>query len=271
MTEQSPYQLPPDWHEKPNSARIYDYWLGGQNNFPADRAAADHLETLIPDTARRVQSNRQFLQRAVRVLAERGVDQFLDLGSGLPSNGNVHQIVQDIQPQARVVYVDSDPVAVIHAQNLLRAERLDATVLAVQADVRSSEEVLAHARTVLNLKRPVAILLFAMLHFVIDDDEAERIVASYRVASAPGSYLALSHGTAAVETHQADEFTTYYNQTVNDLRLRSVAGLEPFFADWELLPPGIVSIPAWRPDDATLFVDQPAYAGILGGVARKPA
>lgn len=269
MTDQG--QLPPDWHEKPNTARIYDYWLGGFNNFPADRAAANHLESLVPDTAKRVQSNRQFLQRAVRMLAEQGIDQYLDLGSGLPSVGNIHQIVHEALPQARVVYVDSDPIAVIHSQNLLRTEGVEEQVVAVQFDVRSPQPVLDFARTVLDFSRPVAVLLFAVLHFIVDDDEAVRIVEPFRAACVPDSYLAISHGTVAVAQTEASEFETYYNQTINNLRLRTVAGLKPLFGDWEFVPPGIVPIPAWHPDQTTLFADQPEYAGILGGVARKPA
>lgn len=268
MSEQR--ELPPDWHEKPNTARIYDYWLGGFNNFPADRAAANHLESLVPDTARRVQSNRQFLQRVVRMLAQQGIDQYLDLGSGLPVGGNIHQIVSEIRPEARVVYVDSDPIAVIHSQNLLNTEGVEQRVIALQADVRSPETILEQARTVLDFSRPVAVLLFALLHFIVDDDEAARIVEAFRAPCVSGSYLAISHGTVAVAQAEASEFENYYNQTVNNLRLRTVPGLQPLFADWELVPPGIVSIPAWHPDADTLFADQPAYAGILGGVARRP-
>lgn len=264
-------QLPPDWHLKPNVARIYDYWLGGYHNFPADRAAADHLESIAPDTAVRVKANRQFLQRVVKVLAEQGIDQFLDLGSGLPSVGNIHETVRDIHPRTRVVYVDSDPIAVAHSQNLLRADTSGPDVVAMQGDIRFPEPILAKAQQVLDFSRPVAMLCFAVLHFVVDDDEASRCIAQYRSACVAGSYLALSHVTHEQLQTEADEFTSYYKKNVSDLHTRTSAELMTFFDTWELLPPGLVPIPLWRPDEQTLLADRPGYSGILGGVARKTA
>lgn len=263
-------QLPPDWHTKPSVARIYDYWLGGYHNFPADRAAAEHLDTIVPDTALRVRANRQFLQRVVQVLAQQGVDQFLDLGSGLPSSGSIHQTAHETQPRARVLYVDSDPVAVIHAQNMLRAEHVEPEAQAIQADIRDTDAILAQARSMLDFSRPVAVLMFAVLHFVPDDAEAARVLDAFRNSCVSGSYLALSHVTHEHLEAEADEFKKYYIKAVSELRTRSTAEVTSFFADWELLPPGVVSVPAWRPDDETILADRPGYSGTLGGVARKP-
>jgi hypothetical protein len=248
---------------------MYDYWLGGYHNFPADRAAADHLDAITPDTAQRVRANRQFLQRVVRMLAQQGIDQFLDLGSGLPSVGNVHEIAAEYQPRARIVYVDSDPVAVVHAQNVLRAEQFGPQVVAVQADIRVPDAVLAHARAVLDFTRPIAMLFFAVLHFVIDDDEALQVVQTLGSPLVAGSYLAISHGTYDESEDDARQFDRYYNQTVSNLRIRSVPGLQPFFDGYDLVPPGIVPIPAWHPDETTIFSDRPAYSRQIGGVGRK--
>lgn len=262
-------QLPADWNQKPNVARIYDYWLGGYHNFPADRAAADHLDKLVPDTALRVKANREFLQRVVRTLAEQGIDQFLDLGSGLPSVGNIHQAVSEAQPQACVLYVDNDPIAVMHAQNLLRAERAGPNVVALQADIRNPQLILEQARQMFDFSRPIAILFFAVLHFVTDDAEAAEIVAAFRAPCVSGSYIALSHVTHEQLESEAEEFKSYYNQAVSDLHTRTAAELRTFFADWNLIPPGLVPIPAWRPLDTTTLADRPSYSGILGGVAQK--
>lgn len=262
-------QLPPDWHEKPNVARIYDYWLGGYHNFPADRAAAEHLDTVVPDTALRVKANRQFLQRVVRTLAEQGIDQFLDLGSGLPTVGSIHETVCEIQPRARVVYVDSDPIAVVHSQNLLRAENVGRDIVAIQGDVRLPEPILAQAQAVLDFSRPVAVLFFAVLHFIKDDAEATQIVEAFRAPCVHGSAMALSHVTHEQLETEAEEFKSYYTKAVSELRTRTTAELLLFFGDWEMLPPGLVSIPAWHPDQATLLADRPGYSGILGGAARK--
>lgn len=262
-------QLSPDWHLKPNVARIYDYWLGGYHNFPADRAAAEHLDKVVPDTALRVKANRQFLQRVVRVLAEQGIDQYLDLGSGLPSVGSIHETVREAQPHARIVYVDSDRVAVVHSQNLLRAENIGPEVMAMQGDIRSPGPILEQAQTVLDFSRPVALLFFAVLHFIKDDSEAARIIEAFKAPCVRGSYMALSHVTHEQLESEAEEFKSYYTKAVSDLRTRTSAELGAFFGDWELLPPGLVSIPAWRPDETTLLADRPGYSGALGGAARK--
>jgi O-methyltransferase involved in polyketide biosynthesis len=269
MTEPK-LSLPPDWHLKPSPARIYDYWLGGSNNFPADRAAAEHLEKTTPGTADRVRANRHFLGRVVRFLAQQGVDQFIDIGSGLPTVGNVHNVAQDVHPLARVVYVDSDPIATLHSQNMLEVEKVDDRVIAVEADAREPEFILEQAQRVIDLDRPVALLCFAVLHFITDDAEAVRILTALRDRVAPGSYLAISHGTFDPSEEDAAQFGRVYSQSVASLKIRTIPELTALFDGFELVPPGVVYLPEWHPEGTALFGDRPALARQIGGVGRKP-
>ena len=261
--------LPPDWHLKASPARIYDYWLGGTNNFPADRAAAEQLEKTTPGAAERVRANRQFLRRVVRYLAEQGVDQFIDIGSGLPTVGNVHDVAQAIRPLVRVVYVDNDPIATLQAQNMLDIEKIDDRVIAVNADARDPKRILAESRRLIDFDRPVALLLFALLHFISDDAEAQQILATLRDGVAPGSYLAISHGSHEPGDEDAEEFKRVYSQSVATLKTRTAPELAALFAGFELVPPGVVYLPEWHPDGGELYSDKPALLRIIGGVGRK--
>jgi O-methyltransferase involved in polyketide biosynthesis len=262
--------LPPDWHLKPSPARIYDYWLGGTHNFPADRAAAEHLEKTTPGTTDRARANRHFLQRVVRFLGQEGIDQFIDIGSGLPTVGNVHNVAQETHPNVRVVYVDSDPIAALQAQNMLEVEKIDDRVIAVEANARQPDVILEHAQHVIDFGRPVALLCFALLHFITDDAEAAGILATLRDRVAPGSYLAISHGTYDPSEEDAAQFGRVYNQSVAALKIRTIPELKALFDGFELVPPGVVYLPEWRPEGHVLFEERPALVRQIGGVGRKP-
>jgi len=269
-----PLMFDPGLDETPSPARMYDYFLGGHHNFPADRAAAEQVIALAPDAPLVAQANRAFLRRAVNVLAARGVAQFLDLGSGIPTVGNVHDIAQQANPDARVVYVDIDPVAVTHSAALL-VDTPTATV--IQADARRPEQILAHAETrrLLDLRQPVAVLLVAMLHFVPDDADAERMVRALRDALAPGSYIVISHAISdALDTTAPDEALEgsqdVYDRSTNPFKLRSRAQVSQFFTGLELIEPGLVDTPLWRPEEQDdLFLHEPARAFSVVGVGRK--
>jgi len=257
---------------KPNIARVYDYAIGGYANFAADRAATDALIAVYPDALLGARANRAFLRRAVAVLAREGIAQFLDVGSGLPTVGNVHEVVQGVTPTARVVYVDNDPVAVRYSQQIL-AEDGVAGVAAIEADLRDPAAILAHpdTRRLLDVSRPVALILAAVLHFIPDDDAALGIVRDLTAALPAGSYLVISHGTydgAAPET--LTQLTRLYAASTHPVGFRSHAQLAPFFDGFEVIAPGIVFAPAWRPDgNPSPFTDEPERSAVLAGVGRK--
>jgi hypothetical protein len=258
----------------PNPARIYDYFLGGKDNFPADREVADQLVAIAPVAREVVEDNRAFLRRAVRFLSEEaGIRQFVDLGSGLPTQGNVHEIAQAIAPDSRVVYVDNDAMVVTHSRALLAGDN----TVAIQADLREPEVILGHpeVRELINFEQPLALLLIAILHFIPDDQDPFGIVARFRDALPTGSYLAISHGTRDIPVRpdmSADEMTEMgerverlYQLTTASLVTRTRAEVERFFDGFDLLDPGLVEIQLWRPDDQ----DSRLPGGFYGGVGRK--
>jgi hypothetical protein len=236
------------------AARIYDYLLGGVHNFPADREAAKQLLAQFPRSPLFARTNRAFVGRAVRFLVGAGVRQFLDIGSGIPTEGNVHEIAQELAPEVRVVYVDVDPVAVAESQELLEGNDL---ATAVRADMRSPREILAHreVRKLLDLNEPLALLLAAVLHFVPDDDEAYGLVTELTAALAPGSYLVISHGAKEAadrvdvsgQKRQAIR-DIYQRQTTSMVKGRTRAAIEKFFTGTTLVEPGLVWSSEWRPD-----------------------
>ena len=233
--------------ERPSPARIYDYFLGGSHNFAADRHLAEQYMKVLPDMPVISRANRAFLGRAVSFLAAEGVDQFLDLGSGLPSRGNVHEAAHAVDPAARVVYVDSDPVTVAYAKSML-AEVPNAEIL--HADLRDPRSVLESPEVVrrLDLTRPIAVLMVAVLHFVAPEDDPAGLVAEYRAVSAPGSYLLLSHATNEYHPETAREAESVYSRASAGMNFRSRAQIADLLAGHELLPPGLVDVIDWRPD-----------------------
>jgi trans-aconitate methyltransferase len=251
----------------PTAARMYDYFLGGHDNFAADRAAADVLTSVAPAAPLTAQANRAFLGRAVRFLAgEAGLRQFLDLGAGLPTRGSVHQVAREITPDARVVYVDSDPMVVAHA----RALDAGPATAVIQADLRDARAVLEHPETrrLIDVGQPVAVLCLGTAHF-IGGPEAAAAVARFTAALAPGSYLALSHAHGDPQSREYAAGTQAYSSTASPITMRSRAEILGFFAGLELVEPGLVRAQAWRPAPS-----DPPDGGqdwLLAAVGRVPA
>jgi hypothetical protein len=244
---------------------MYDYFLGGAQNFAIDREAADQASRAFPHIQAGARVNRSFLGRAVTYLVQHGVDQFLDLGSGIPTVGNVHEIAYRHNPSARVAYVDYESVAVAHARRLLVDKPL---VSITQADIRRPDEVLAApgVRDLLDFGRPVAVLAMAILHFLPDDDDPYRMLAAYREACVTGSYLAISHGSQVTLTdQQIEEFLEAYARTPTPALFRTVEQIRPLLAGYELVPPGLVLLPQWHPDEPVSDAEA-AAANIYGGI-----
>jgi SAM-dependent methyltransferase len=255
---------------EPNAARVYDYLLGGDANFAVDRAFGRRLEQVSPHAATIARSGRGFLRRAVRYLTGAGIDQFLDLGSGLPTAGNVHEIARRGRPDARVVYVDNEPVAVHYSGTLLPDRE---RVGIIQADLRDPDLVLGHPETrrLLDLRRPVAVLMSAVLHFVPDSDRPAALVARYLDATVPGSYLLVSHlGFEERLPAEAVPATGRYRQTATPVHPRHRWDIAALFDGMELVPPGLVLTPHWRPDSEPDADDLPERIGVYAAVARKP-
>jgi hypothetical protein len=260
---------------RPNIARVYDAFLDGKDNFAADRAVVELTLQIAPDAADGAKANRAFLRRVTRYLAGPArIGQFLDIGSGLPSQGNVHEIAAEVNPAARVVYIDNDPVVLIHAQALLTGTPW---VRVVTADARRPEEILDSPliRESIDFGRPVGLLMFAILHHVSDEEDPAGIVAAFRDAAAPGSYLAISSFRMPGPEHPEDAAKTRAVQEVFNAKLgtglwREHEEILGWFGDWDLLEPGLVPLPEWRPDITGQVRRNSTYHGFVGGVARKP-
>jgi hypothetical protein len=254
---------------KANVARVYDYWVGGNHNFQADRDLARTIIALDPNIRATMRANRAFLGRVVRFLAgQAGVRQFLDIGSGIPTENNVHQVAQDTAPGSRVVYVDNDDVAVAHSRLLLAGDP-DTTV--IQADLREPAKILddPQTRLLLDFTQPVAVFLVAVLHFIADDGQAERIVATLRDALAPGSYLVICHACRDEQPKLANSFETVYNRrAAAQLTMRTRDEISRLYDGFTLLEPGLVWIPEWRPDSPGDIPEDPAKYWALVGVGR---
>jgi hypothetical protein len=256
--------------DRPSAARMYDYYLGGSHNFEIDRKAAEQAIAMWPELPLIMQANRTFLRRAVNYLSSEGVAQFLDIGSGMPTVSNVHEVAQRANPAARVVYVDIDPIAVAHSEALLRG---NPNAAIIQGDARRPEQILDHpqVRRLLDLRQPLAVLLVALLHFLVDDEEAHRAVRALREALAPGSYLVVSHASYEGMPEKSREHEQLYARMPTPLRMRSRAAIARFFDGFELVEPGIVFLPLWRPEGPhDLFLDQPERCTGFAGVGRKP-
>lgn len=249
----------------PNPARMYDYFLGGSHNFAADREAAERAIALMPDAVPIARANRQFLRRAVEFCRAEGLDQFLDLGSGIPTVGNVHEVARRTGADARVAYVDVESVAVQTAASVLDGDPL-ATV--TQADLRDPDAVLAApgVRDLLDLTRPVALLLVSVLHFVPDSDDPAAVVAAYRARLAPGSFVVLSHATLDLDERAAVAAATY-RDTSSPLTMRTRDEVAALLTGLDLVEPGIVEASAWRPEPDV----PPSSVSVYAAVGRVPA
>ncbi|MFR0355726.1 SAM-dependent methyltransferase [Streptomyces sediminimaris] len=250
----------------PSVSRIYDYYLGGSHNFEVDREAARKAMEFMPGLPKIMQANRAFMRRAVRFALDEGVDQFLDIGSGIPTFGNVHEVAQSARPDARVVYVDHDPVAVAHSQAVLDGNE-NAAVTA--ADLRKPQEILAspEVQRLIDRNRPVALLLVAILHFVDDEDDPYGAVAELRDALAPGSLLVLTHASyegIPLPAEQAAGTVDVYKDIRNPLIMRSPDAIARFFEGYDMVEPGLVPMPRWRPQTAPEDEDPYAFSGFAG-------
>jgi SAM-dependent methyltransferase len=254
---------------KPSPARIYDYWLGGSQNFAVDRQAGQRALAALPNLQDAIRANRAFLGRVVHhLVADCGVTQFLDLGSGVPTVGNVHEVARYINPGAKVVYVDIDPVAIAHARALL--DKVDG-VEAILADLSKPDTVLSHPtlRETLDLSAPIAILMYAVLHFIPDTEHPDAIVRAYTQAAAPGSYLAVSHGAPDTgRRREQDTMLSEYKQSTGvPFITRDADQISAWLTGLNIQPPGLVTIDQWRPEPD---IGQPAYVAMFGVLARKP-
>lgn len=269
-------QARPDWvppgvdTKRANVARIYDYWLGGTHNFLVDQDVGRAISAVEPRMRAIALANRAFLHRAVRFLGANGIDQFLDLGSGIPTSGNVHEIAQGADPAARVVYVDVDPVAIAHSKAILAGNDNAAIV---KADLREPGKILARdtAGRLIDFGRPVGLIILAVLHFISDEEDPWRIMATLGDALAPGSYLVIGHATdEGSKPKVAQAAGAAYNRSVaTQLHLRSRAEIRRLFDGYEFVEPGLVYASMWRPDSPGDVPDDLAEYGTLVGVARK--
>jgi SAM-dependent methyltransferase len=254
----------------PQSARVYDYWLGGKDNFPADRAMAEAIAQQVPSIRAQVRTQRAFMGRAVRYLvAEAGIRQFLDIGTGIPSAGNVHEVAQELAPEARVVYVDNDPIVLTHSRALLSSAP-GGQLAFILADLRRPEAILddpAIART-LDLGQPVGLVLVGIMHHLRDDDDPQAILATLLDALVPGSYLVLTQSTPDFDPEAMRGLAEVSERGGITNVPRSFADTERFFAGLDLVQPGLVPLPDWRPDLGPAQEGGQSYA--YGGVARKP-
>ncbi|WP_226931856.1 MULTISPECIES: SAM-dependent methyltransferase [Parafrankia] len=247
----------------PHSARVWNYWLGGKDNFPADRELGDKVYEVYPDIVRVARAQREFLVRAVTFLAgEVGIRQFLDIGTGLPTADNTHEVAQRIAPESRVVYVDNDPLVLVHARALLTSAPGGATAY-VDSDVRDPAGILTGAAELLDFTRPVALVMFGIMGNVADTDEARAIVRHLLGEVPSGSYLALNDGTHGEDVDKAIEITQADGHPYN---LRTPEQVTSFFDGLEIVEPGVVSTPFWRPVPG----QEPQSLHIFGGVGRKP-
>jgi hypothetical protein len=254
--------------KRANIARVYDYLLGGSHNFLPDQDVGRSLAAADPSVRAIARANRDFLGRAVRFLASAGVGQFLDIGSGIPTEGNVHEVAQQARPGSRVAYVEVDPVAIAHSKALLAG---DENTAIIDADLRHPEKILAHddTRRLIDFSQPAGLLLVSVLPFISDAEDPWEIVTTLRDALAPGSYLVLAHATDASTPVVAQAAEKVYNRSVAaQARMRSREEILRFFDGFDLVDPGLVHVPLWRPDQAGVPGD-PGKFWVLAGVGRR--
>ena len=257
----------------PHPSRMYDYYLGGKDNFPADREAAEQVLQIVPEMRMAARMNRAFLGRAIRFAAEAGISQFLDIGTGIPTAGNTHEVAQQVDPQARVAYVDNDPIVLTHARALMAGTGHGATHV-IQADLREPRKILADptVRQVIDLTRPVGLVLAAIVHFIPDSDAPGSIVKELLAPLAPGSMLILSHGSWDAEgedfSGRAEQLKGPYSRASAQLHLRSRSEIAAFFAGVDLVDPGMVPVANWRAE--ATHEEWLGARGFYAGVGIKP-
>jgi O-methyltransferase involved in polyketide biosynthesis len=254
----------------PHSARIWNYWLGGKDNYPVDRVAGDQYREVFPGILDVARASRQFLTRAVRYLAgEAGIRQFLDIGTGLPTADNTHEVAQRVAPDARIVYVDNDPLVLTHARALLTSTPQGVTRY-IDADLREPDRIAEAASKTIDFTEPVALMLMGIVGHIGDYDEARSIVRRLLEALPSGSHLALNDGTNVISKAFAEAQEGYNRSGAVPYHLRSPEQIAGFFEGLELVEPGVVSCPRWRPDPADAAGGPPAEVDAFGGVGRKP-
>lgn len=265
----------PDWApaeismDVPSPARMYDALLGGSHNFAADQRAAAAAAAMVPELPKVAINNRAFLRRAVRFLVDAGIRQFLDIGAGIPTVGNTHELAQQGDPACRVAYVDIDPVAVTHARAILHG---DPNTLALRGDLRRPDQLLGEAdlREFIDFTQPVGVLLVAVLHLLTDDDEPHRVVAALRDAMVPGSYFAISHLTSAQRPEDASQLGALSKRSTGiPITFRSREQIVAFFDGLTVVEPGVVELPRWRPESPADVLEEAGGSLGLAGVGRK--
>ena len=267
--DEDPRELPPGFDiSVAHPARVYDYWLGGKDHFEADRIAAEEVIAVRPTIIRDIRANRAFLGRAVRFLAgEAGVRQFLDIGTGIPSAGNTHEVAQAVAPESRIVYVDNDPIVLAHARALLTSTGEGACAY-LDADLKDTGKILEEAARTLDFSQPVAVLFVGVLHLVSAEEDPYGIMAEMVGATVPGSYLALTQPAKDINADEVAEGARRYNERVKVPQTRRThAETLRFFDRLQVVPPGLVQCHRWRPDPGATGLNENVSA--WGGVARK--
>jgi len=249
-------------------ARVYNYWLGGQDNFAADRAAAEQAMAAFPGIVLSARANRAFLRRAVTYLAgEAGIRQFLDIGTGIPTANNTHEVAQSVAADSRIVYVDNDPAVLAHARTLLTTTPDGATDY-IEADLRQAEQILAKAAQTLNFSKPVAVMLMAILQHLSEADDPYQVVETLMAAVPPGSYLVISHPARDIHAAEMAAMAAQLNKMMAEkVTFRAKAEVARFFTGMELVEPGMANVPDWRPGTEE---EAASPAALWAGVARKP-
>ncbi|GAA2802177.1 SAM-dependent methyltransferase [Saccharopolyspora taberi] len=267
-------ELRPDWLptgvdlETPSAARCYDYYLGGAHNFAVDRELARRVEAAVPNVRELAQNNRAFLRRAVRYLLDRGVRQFLDIGSGIPTAGNVHEIAQRVDPTARVLYVDNEAVAVAHSETILEGNEHAGVLRADLVDVPGVLDS-PEARRLLDFDQPVAVLMIALLHFVPDSQRPAEVLRAYGDRLVPGSYLGLSHASREHHPESLDPIIELYKNSSNPVVSRTREEVADLMSPFELVEPGVVYVPSWHPDSPEDVWADPSESIVYGALGRK--